>query len=78
MATGGVLQTVFGGPTSFGTDEFTKGHFQFGLPLDKQFQIAGDVTHDFERTGGFKEDFTAEVRLSYFFTPRTEQPAPLK
>ena len=75
-ATGGLLQTIFGGPTSLGKDDFTKGHFQFTMPLARDFQVGADLTHDFEREGGIREDFTAEVRLTKFFIP--QQPQSLK
>lgn len=74
VASGGVLQTIFGGPTSFGTDDFTKGHIQFGAVLPYDMQLAADVTHDFEREGGFKEDFGIEFRLTKLFVP--PQPVP--
>jgi hypothetical protein len=75
IASGGVLQAIFGGPTSLGMDDFVKGHIQAGMALTRDFQIAADVTHDFERSGGVREEFTAEVRLTKFFIPATE---PLK
>jgi hypothetical protein len=71
--TGGLLQAIFGGPTSLGKDDFTKGHFQFSMPLARDFQVAADITHDFEREGGIREDFTAEVRLTKFFIPQQPQ-----
>jgi hypothetical protein len=76
IASGGLLQPIFGGPTSLGMDDFTKGHLQFAMPLARDFQIATDFTHDFEREGGIREDFTAEIRLTKFFIP--QQPQPLK
>lgn len=75
IASGGLLQTIFGGPTSFGKDDFLKGHVQFAMPLARDLQVAADVTHDFEREGGLKEDITAEIRLTKFFFPA---PEPLK
>jgi hypothetical protein len=76
IASGGILQTLFGGPTSLGKDEFLKGHLQLTAPLSADFQTALDLTHDFERVGGFKEDFTAELRLTKIFLPY--MPEPLK
>jgi hypothetical protein len=67
-AEGGTLGALLG-PVSLGKDEYVKGHLQFGVPLSETFQIAADITHDFDREGGFKEDFTAEIRLSTFFMP---------
>jgi hypothetical protein len=76
IASGGLLETIFGGPTSFGTDDFTKGHLQFGAALPYDMQLAADVTHDFEREGGFKEEFGIEFRLTKFFVP-PQPPPPL-
>jgi len=76
VASGGLFQAIFGGPISLGKDDFTKGHLQFAMPLARDFQVAADFTHDFEREGGIREDFTAEVRLTKFFIP--QQPQPLK
>lgn len=76
VASGGALETVFGGPTSLGKDDFLKGHLQFSFPLAADFHVASDLTHDFEREGGFKEDFTAEVRLTKLFLPTA--PLPMK
>jgi hypothetical protein len=68
IARGGALGAL-GGESSIGKDEYVKGHLQFGIPLSETVQIAADITHDFHREGGFKEDFTAEIRLSTFVTP---------
>jgi hypothetical protein len=46
---------------SIGRDDFLRGHFQFQVPLAKDFTIAGDVFHDFRATGGFKENIGVEV-----------------
>ena len=77
VASGGVLQTMLGGPTSFGKEDFLKGHFQAAMPLARDFQVAADLTHDFERSGGVREDFTAEIRFTKLFTP-APPPQPLK
>ncbi|WP_024518370.1 hypothetical protein [Bradyrhizobium sp. Tv2a-2] len=50
-------------------DDFLRGHFQFQIPLAKDFTIAGDVFHDFQATGGFRENIGVEVRLAKFFFP---------
>ena len=55
--------------------DLVKGHIQAAMELTRDFQIAADVTHDFERSGGVREDLTAEVRLTKFFIPQAE---PLK
>jgi hypothetical protein len=57
-----------------GRDDFLRGHFQFQIPLAQDFTIAGDVFHDFQATGGFRENFGVEVRLAKFFfpTPRSK------
>jgi hypothetical protein len=75
VASGGILQTIFGGPQSLGKDDFLKGHVQFVYPVTPDIHVGIDVTHDFEREGGLKEDITAEVRVSKFFIPAHE---PLK
>jgi hypothetical protein len=71
IASGGVLGAL-AGDVSLGKDEYVKGHLQFGIPLSQTLQIAADITHDFHREGGFKENFTAEIRLSTFITPASE------
>jgi hypothetical protein len=71
---GGLLQTLFAGPTSFGKEDFLKGHFQATMPLAKDFQVGLDLTHDFERSGGVREDFTAELRFVKLFVPSAPQP----
>jgi hypothetical protein len=77
IASGGVLGAKFG-PTSLGKDDFLKGHVQLAFPLAPDFHVATDLTHDFEREGGFKEDFTAEVRLSKILLPAKPMEEPLK
>jgi hypothetical protein len=72
VAKGGVLESALGGPLSISKDDFVKGHIQFGVPLSETMQLAADISHDFEREGGFKEDFTIEVRLLKFFLPETQ------
>jgi hypothetical protein len=76
-ASGGVLQAIFGGPTTFGTDDFTKGHVQLAVTLPYDFQAAADVSHDFHRDGGYKENLAIEFRLSKLFMPATPPPPPL-
>jgi hypothetical protein len=76
IASGGALDAlVFHGPTSLGKDDFLKGHVQLVYPLRPDLHVGVDVTHDFDRSGGLKEDITAEVRVSKFFIPAHE---PLK
>jgi hypothetical protein len=77
VASGGVLQSIFGEPQSVGMVDYLKGHLQAGLPFSEDFQLATDITHDFERAGGVREDFTVELRLTKLFTPSLP-PAPLK
>jgi hypothetical protein len=55
---------------SIGKDDFLRGHFQFQIPLAQDFTVAGDVFHDFEATGGFKENIGVEIRLAKFFFPQ--------
>jgi hypothetical protein len=54
---------------SIGRDDFLRGHFEFQVPLSKDFTIAGDVFHDFQATGGFRENIGVEIRLAKFFFP---------
>jgi hypothetical protein len=48
-------------------------HF-FGCPecsADlRDFTIAGDVFHDFQATGGFRDNIGVEIRLAKFFFPQ--------
>ena len=74
IASGGVLGAFYG-PTSLGEDDFLKGHFQAQWPVSQDFLMGIDITHDFEREGGLREDFTAELRLVKLFLPAKE---PLK
>ncbi len=55
------------GPTSLGSDDFLKGHIQFQMPITRDIQVAVDLTHDFEVSGGFQEDFGSEFRVTKFF-----------
>jgi hypothetical protein len=54
---------------SLSRDDFFRGHFQFQIPVVQEFAIAGDVFHDFERVGGFRQNIGAEIRLARFFFP---------
>jgi hypothetical protein len=54
---------------SISRDDFLRGHFQFQVPLAQDFTIAGDVFHDFEARGGFRENIGVEVRLAKLFFP---------
>jgi hypothetical protein len=76
IASGGILGGA-AGPTSLGMEDFVKGHIQASMPLTRDFFVAADITHDFERSGGFREDFTAEIRFTKLFTPQPP-PQPLK
>jgi hypothetical protein len=55
---------------SIGRDDFLRGHFQFQIPLAQDFTIAGDVFHDFQATGGFRDNIGVEIRLAKFFFPQ--------
>jgi hypothetical protein len=79
-ATDGTLLGVpasFGGgpqaPLILGDDDYLRGHFQFQFPLARDFTVAADVYSDFEREGGFKDEYGAEIRLTKIFFPA---PAP--
>ena len=54
---------------SIGRDDFLRGHFQFQIPLAQDFAIAGDVIHDFQASGGFRQNIGVEVRLAKLFFP---------
>jgi hypothetical protein len=69
IMSGGTLGAIFG-PTLFVKDDYLKGHAQAVFVVTPDFHVSFDVTHDFEREGGFREDFTAELRLSKFFIPQ--------
>ena len=55
---------------AIGRDDFLRGHFQFQVPLAKDFTVAGDIFHDFEASGGFKENIGVEIRLAKLFFPQ--------
>jgi hypothetical protein len=84
IASGGILGLPAGtplgggavapGPASLGKDDWLRGHFQASVPLARDFTVAADIFHDFEREGGFKSGIGAEIRLSKFFFPE----APMK
>jgi hypothetical protein len=57
------------GPLALSDDDFLRGHLQFQFPLAKDFAVAADVFTDFQREGGFKDDYGAEIRLTKFFFP---------
>jgi hypothetical protein len=50
-------------------DDYLKGHLEFAIGLAPDLQLASDITHDFERIGSYKEDFTIEMRLAKLFFP---------
>jgi hypothetical protein len=50
-------------------DDYLRGHLQFQVPLARDLTLAADVFHDFERTGLFKDDIGAELRVIKFFFP---------
>jgi hypothetical protein len=53
-----------------GRDDFLRGHFEFQVPITPDFAIAGDVFHDFQATGGFKQNIGVEIRLAKLFFPQ--------
>ena len=56
-------------PLSLSKDDYLRGHLQFQFPLARDFAVAADVFHDFDRVGGFRDDIGAEIRLTKFFFP---------
>jgi hypothetical protein len=55
---------------SLGRDDFLRGHFQFQVPLVRDFAIASDIFRDFDRVGGLRNNVGAELRLTKFFFPQ--------
>ena len=55
---------------SLSKDDYLRGHLQFEFPLARDFAVAADVFHDFNRVGGFRDDIGAEIRLTKFFFPQ--------
>jgi hypothetical protein len=55
---------------SISKDDFLRGHFQFQLSVGRDFLVAADVFHDFDRVGGFRNDAGVEVRLTKLFFPQ--------
>jgi hypothetical protein len=47
-----------------------RGHFEFQVPLAQDLALAGDVFHDFQATGGLRENIGVEFRLAKFFFPQ--------
>lgn len=79
IASGGVLgNPLVLGPTSLGTDDYLKGHVQFSMPITRDIHVALDLKHDFEVSGGLKEDFGSEFRLTKFFLGAAPLEQPLK
>ncbi len=54
----------------FTKDDFLRGHVQFQLSFGQDFAVAGDVFHEFERSGGFRENIGVEIRLVKLFYPQ--------
>jgi hypothetical protein len=50
-------------------DDFLRGHFEFQFPVTPDFAIASDVFHDFQATGGFRQNIGVEIRLAKLFFP---------
>ena len=55
---------------SLSKDDYLRGHLQFQFPLARDFLVATDIFHDFDRTGGFKEEIGAELRVIKLFYPQ--------
>jgi hypothetical protein len=77
----GSVTTAFGsqalGNKDISKDDYLRGHLQLTMPLAKDLQVGADLHHDFERVGGYKEDFGAEIRFIKFFLPAPPA-APMK
>jgi hypothetical protein len=61
----------------FSDDDYLRGHLEFHVPLARDFAIAADIFHDFDRVGGFREDIGAEIRLTKFFFPESPAAKPM-
>jgi hypothetical protein len=74
IMSGGKLGQIFG-PTLELREDFLKGHLEAVFVVRPDIHLSFEVTHDFDGQGGFqfREDFTAEVRFTKFFTP-AQQP----
>lgn len=72
-ASGGVLGSLLG-PTSLLEDNYLKGHLEASYPLLPDLHVAADLTHDFQREGGLRENFTAELRVLKLFLPAPPPP----
>jgi hypothetical protein len=50
-------------------DEYLRGHFQFQVQIAQDFAIAGDLFHDFNVAGRFRQNIGVEIRLAKLFAP---------
>jgi Putative MetA-pathway of phenol degradation len=58
-------------------DDYLRGHLQFQFPLARDFAVAADIFSDFQREGGFKDEYGAEIRLTKFFFPAPAPSGPM-
>jgi hypothetical protein len=72
IMSGGTLGAIFR-LILFLKDDYLKGHVEAVFAVTQDFHVSFEVTHDFEREGNFREDFTAELRLTKFIIP-SQQP----
>jgi hypothetical protein len=69
-ATGGRIASVIPLPDApVSKDDYLRGHLQFQVPLAQDLAVATDIFHDFDRTGGFKDEIGVELRVIKFFFP---------
>jgi hypothetical protein len=68
IISGGALGAIFG-PTLWTKDDYLAGHVEAVFAVTPDFHVSFDVSHDFEREGGLRQDFVAEMRLTKFFIP---------
>lgn len=74
VASGGILGAELG-PTALSEDNFLRGHIAGVVPLAKDWTFSADIFHDFERTGGFRDDFSVQFRLiKIFFAEQESKP----
>jgi hypothetical protein len=50
-------------------DELLRGHLQFHVPITRDFALATDIFHDFNRVGGLRENIGVELRFLKLFLP---------
>lgn len=68
---------LLGPKVQIGETDYLRGHLGAAMALSRDLQLAGRLSHDFEREGSYKQDIIAELRLTKLFVP-TPAEEPLK